>query len=45
MRLQKLATLEALKFEANLAKVLLGRITLEGSNDFLQRKTAVNNWL
>src|SRR5437867_2655678 len=34
-----------LKFEANLAKVLLGFVMLEGSDDFLQRKTAVDNGL
>src|SRR5260370_41501137 len=36
---------DILKFEANLAKVLLGFVILEGSDDFLQRKTAVDNWL
>src|ERR1039458_9393048 len=35
----------SLKFEANFAEVLLGFIILEGSGDFLQRKTAVNNGL
>src|SRR5256714_2163491 len=34
-----------LKFEANLAKVLLGFVMLEGSDDFLQQKTAVDNGL
>ncbi len=37
------STKEILKFEANLAKVLLGFEILEGSDDFLQRKTAVDN--
>src|SRR5882672_469587 len=36
---------EILKFEANLAEVLLGFVILEGSDDFLQRKTAVDNGL
>ena len=36
---------EILKFEANLAKVLLGFVILEGSDDFLQQKTAVDNGL
>jgi hypothetical protein len=36
---------EILKFEANLAKVLLGFVILEGSDDFLQPKTAVDNGL
>src|SRR6266700_3176802 len=39
------STGEILKLEANLAKVLLGFVILEGSDDFLQRKTAVNNRL
>src|SRR4051812_42847030 len=34
-----------LKLEANLAKVLLGFVMLEGSDNFLQRKTAVDNGL
>jgi hypothetical protein len=34
-----------LEFEANLAKVLLGFVILEGSDDFLQQKTAVDNGL
>jgi hypothetical protein len=33
---------EILKLEANLAEVLLGRVMLEGSDDFLQRKTAAD---
>ena len=33
------------KFEAHLAKVLLGFVILEGSYDFLQDKTAVDNGL
>src|SRR5439155_14517389 len=33
------------KFEANLAEVLLGFVILEGSDDFLQRKTAVDDGL
>src|SRR2546423_4808815 len=36
---------EILKFEANLAEVLLGFVIVEGSDDFLQRKTAVDNGL
>src|SRR2546430_15133764 len=39
------STGEILKFEANLAKVLLGFVILEGSDDFLQQKTAVDNGL
>ena len=39
------STGEVLKFEANLAKVLLGSVILEGSDHFLQRKTAVDNGL
>ena len=39
------STGEILKFEANLAKVLLGFVILEGSDDFLQRKSAVDNGL
>jgi hypothetical protein len=39
------STGEILKFEANLAKVLLGFVILEGSDDFLKRKTAVDNGL
>src|SRR5205823_9859377 len=34
-----------LKFEANLAEVLLEFVILEGSDDFLQQKTAVDNGL
>src|SRR5438105_13594158 len=33
------------KFEANLAKMLLGFVILEGSDDFLQRKTPVDDGL
>jgi hypothetical protein len=36
---------EILKFEASLAKVLLGFVILEGSDDFLQQKTAVYDGL
>jgi hypothetical protein len=39
------STGEILKFEANLAKMLLGFVILEGSDDFLQQKTAVDNRL
>src|SRR5437899_1017720 len=39
------STGEILKLEANLAKVLLGFVILEGSDDFLQQKTAVDNGL
>ena len=39
------STGEILKFEANLAKVLLGFVILEGSDDFLQQKTVVDNGL
>src|SRR5437773_6871788 len=39
------STGEILKFEANLAKLLLGFVILEGSDDFLQQKTAVDNGL
>src|SRR5207248_11237992 len=39
------STGEILKFEANLAKVLLGFEIFEGSGDFLQRKTAIDNGL
>ena len=34
-----------LKFEAHFAKMLLGFVVLAGSDDFLQRKSAVNNML
>src|SRR6184192_4446505 len=43
--LQMISHAEILKFEANLAKVLLGFEILEGPDDFLQRKTAVDNGL
>ena len=39
------STGEILKLEANLAKVLLGFEIFEGSDDFLQQKTAVDNGL
>ena len=39
------STGEILKFEANLAKVLLGFVILECSDDFLQQKTVVDNGL
>src|SRR6266567_9510627 len=39
------STGEILQFEANLAKVLLGFVILEGSDDFLQQKMVVDNGL
>src|SRR6059036_2910545 len=39
------STGEILKFKANLAKVLLRFVILEGSDDFLQQKTAIDNGL
>src|SRR5258706_9071943 len=39
------STGEILKLEANLSKMLLGFVIVEGSDDVLQRKTAVDNGL